>query len=161
MNIFIEQAGEAVTASGKADRGVGVGVSRQRSGFMLIELSAALFVATVGAFGAMHLYMLSLDRIRAISEYETALCVLNNEIETLRALPYDGLETGDGLPFHSETPAIERLRLAETTVRIEDIGDGTLELKRVAARVRWIGEHGRRIEKELVTIITRKETGHE
>ncbi len=161
MKRFFEQGGEAANASDAMERGSDRRVSRQRSGFMLIELSAALFVATVGVFGALHLYMLSLDRIRAISEYETALCVLNNEVETLRAAPYDGLAIGEGLPFRSETPGVERLHLAETTVRIEDIGDGALELKRVVARVRWIGEHGRRIEKELVTFITRKETGHE
>jgi len=124
-----------------------------KKGSSLIELTCALFVVSVGLFGVMHVYLRGMEKMEAIKEYETALCALNNELETLRALPWDELETGDGLPFRSETPGVEQLHLVEARsfITLEQEYDG---LKRVTVRMRWIGEHGRRIEKELTTMIT-------
>lgn len=132
-----------------------------RSGFALLELTTALFIVTVGVFGIIHLHTRGLDKLRVISEYDTALCALNNEIEYLRALPYETLEQGARLPFRSTTPGIERLHRAETFVCIEDAGVGPVSLKRATARIRWTGEHGRGIEKHLVTLIAPKEFGYE
>ena len=98
-----------------------------------------------------------LFRSNAINEYETALCALNNEMETLRATAWELLEPGEGLPFRSETPGVEQLHLAEvgTSIAAEN---GNTALKRVTVRIRWIGEHGRRIEKELTTLIAQTDT---
>lgn len=122
------------------------------NGFSLVELTCALAVVSIGLGSVIHVYLRGIEKMRAIDEYETALCVLNNELETLRAQPWDALEPGDALPFRS-APHIEGLRLAETWAAIEDASGGDAGLKQVTARIRWIGEHGRRIEKELTTFI--------
>ena len=131
-----------------------------KHGFTLLELTCAIFVISVGLFGILHIYLQGIDKMQAINEYETALCALSNEMETLRTVPFDALELGDGLPFRSETPGLEHLHLAETLCFIAAEEDGAA-LKRVTVRIRWIGEHGRRIEKELTTLIARTTTDRE
>ncbi len=121
-------------------------------GFSLIELTCAMAVVSIGLGGVLHIYLHGIEKMRAVDEYETALCVLNNEIETLRAQSWDALEPGAGLPFRS-APLIEGLHLAETQVTIQDAFNGQPGLKQATARIRWIGEHGRPIEKELTTLI--------
>lgn len=124
------------------------------NGSSLIELTCAIFVISVGLFGVIHIYMRGIEKMQAINEYEAVLCALNNELETLRALPWETLKPGNDLPFRSETPGLERLHLAETRTFI-NLEQNYTGLKRVTVRIRWIGEHGRRIEKELTTLITR------
>jgi len=128
-----------------------------RNGFTLVELTCALFVISVGLFGVIHIYMRGMEKMNAINEYETALCALNNEMETLRATAWESQEPGEGLPFQSETPGVERLHLAETRTCIAVENDNAA-LKRVTVRIRWTGEHGRRIEKKLTTLIARTDT---
>lgn len=128
-----------------------------RNGFTLVELTCALFVISVGLFGVIHIYMRGMEKMNAINEYETALCALNNEMETLRATSWELLEPGEDLPFQSETPGVERLHLAEARTCIA-VENGSMALKRVTVRIRWTGEHGRRIEKELTTFIAQTGT---
>ena len=132
-------------------------MGHRKAGFTLVELTCALFVISVGLFGVIHIYMRGMEKMNAINEYETALCALNNEMETLRATPWDSLEPGEGLPFQSETPDMERLHLAEARTCIA-VESGSAVLKRVTVRICWTGEHGRRIEKELTTLIARTDT---
>jgi len=129
-------------------------------GFSLIELTCAISVISVGLFGIIHIYLRGIDKMHAINEYETALCALNNELETLRTLPWEALEPGEGLSFHSETPGVERLHLAEARTFIT-LAENNAELKQVTVRIRWVGEYGRRIEKELTTLIAHTATGRE
>lgn len=131
-----------------------------RRGFTLLELTCAIFVISAGLFGILHIYLQGIDKMQAINEYETAICALSNEMEMLRTVPFDALELGNGQPFHSETPGLEHLHLAETLTFIAAEEDDTA-LKRVTVRIRWIGEHGRRIEKELTTLIARTTTDRE
>ena len=132
------------------------GVRSRRAGSMLIEMSCALFVITVGIFGVLQLYSLGMSKTRTVKEYAVATRALNNEIETLRALPFDALEEGRGLPFRSVCPELEGLRNATPTVAIIDKSAETLGMKRVRVRLRWTGEHGRTIDKGLTTLIARK-----
>ena len=115
-----------------------------KRGHTLLELTCALFVISVGLFGVIHIYLSGLEKMNAINEYETALCALHNE-------------PGEGLPFLSETPGMERLYLAEAQTCITAENDSAA-LKRVTVRIRWIGEHGRRIEKKLTTLIAQTDT---
>ncbi len=130
-----------------------VHAKRSPSGSSLIELTCALFVMCVGIFGVIHLYMNGLDKMRAIGEYETALCALSNEIETLRALPPGSLSPGESLPFRSETPGMDRLHLADARVDAAPWPSAPNELMQVTARIQWRGEHGRLMEKRLTTLI--------
>ncbi len=128
----------------QGDRDAGVG---------LIELMCAIFLVTTSVFGSVHLYMQSLERMRAVNEHEAALCALSNELETLRALPYRSLEAGFDLPFHSDTPGLEKLHLARARIAILEMDESETGLKRVSATVRWVCAGGRIIEKELITLI--------
>ena len=127
-----------------------------QKGSSLIELTCAIFVISVGLFGVIHVYLRGIEKMKTINEYETVLCALNNELETLRALPWETLEPGNDMPFRSETPGMEQLHLAEARTFII-LENGYNRLKRVTVRIRWIGEHGRRIEKELTTLITQND----
>ena len=124
-----------------------------RAGIALVELVTALFVLTAGLFGAMQMYHFCLSKTRALNESALALHTLANELETVRALPFAELKNGEALPFRSRTPALEELVNAEGTVRIEDYAPG---LKQVTVRIRWTGEHGRTVAKQLVTLIADK-----
>ena len=126
---------------------------RMTTGASLIELSCAIFLVTTGMFGGIHLYIQSLDRMREVNEYEAALCALSNELETLRALPYNSLAPGQDLPFRSDTPGLDKLRLAWARVTVIEMDGSSTGLKQVAASVRWVGAGGRIIEKALITLI--------
>ena len=129
---------------------------KAKAGFTLIEMTCALAVATVGLFGVLQLYSVAMSKTRTVQEYAIATRALGNEIETLRALPFDALEEGTELPFRSATAELERLVNVETTVAIAERSEDAPGLKRVRARVRWTGEHGRTISKELITLIAKK-----
>jgi Tfp pilus assembly protein PilV len=168
------------------------GGTRATRGFTLLETIAALFVLTVGLFAVFQMYLFGLDKLHALNERETALLAIQNEVEALRAQPFEALSDLEEGPFISVTPGFEKLHLARGLVTIETItaikgdshhlvlegarssdaaapgngvtdgssapstlkGDCPLLLKRLTVRVVWIGENGRRIEKETVTLVT-------
>lgn len=134
----------------------GIRPARGRTGFSLIELTCALFIITVGVFGVFQMYSIALDKTRALKEYAVAQTALLNEIETLRSMPFDQLTDTDNGPFHSVTPEIKRLMKVQSVVTITDRSQNNRGLKEVQVTVRWIGEHGRRIEKRLTTLIANK-----
>lgn len=123
-------------------------------GAVLVEMMCAIFIITVGVFGALQMYSLALGGAKAVNEYGIAGRALTNEIETLRVLPFERLENGRH-PFQSKTPDLKRLVRNSTSVEIADY-PGTPDLKSIKTVVRWTGEHGRIIEKQLSTLIARK-----
>lgn len=125
-------------------------------GFTLIEATAMLFVLTFGVMGAIQMHIVAIEKTRALQEYGVADEVLQNEIETLRALPFEAIAVGSGQPLRSATPALERLTRVQATVDIVDQSAETPGLKQVCVKVRWIGEHGRSIERSVETLIARK-----
>lgn len=130
--------------------------ARGRTGFSLAELTCALFIITVGVFGVLQMYSIALDKTRTLKEYAVAHTALVNEIETLRALPFDQLADIENGPFQSVTPEIKRLMKVQCHVTITDRSQNNRGLKEVQTTIRWIGEHGRPIEKCLTTLIANK-----
>ena len=124
------------------------------AGAVLVELTCAIFIITVGVFGALQMYSLAISKTRSVNEYGLAGRVLTNEIETLRAAPFDSLTNGPA-PFRSKTPELSRLVRAETAAKIADCPE-VPNLKVVQVKVRWKGEQGRWIEKRLETMIAKK-----
>jgi Tfp pilus assembly protein PilV len=122
----------------------------------LIELTAALFVLTVGMFGVIQMYHFGLDKMHALNETTIAIHAIQNEIETLRSQPFSELHNTDKAQFVSETPALSRLVNAEPNVTITDYGEASKRLKHVTVSIRWIGENGRTIQKTATTLITDK-----
>ncbi len=130
--------------------------SSRAAGFYLNELMCAVALISVGLLGALQSHTTALGKAKWVSEYDIATRVLSNELETLRAMPFDALAPGRGLAFRSKTPELERLVRAEALVTIVDKGGEAPGLKQVRATVSWRGENGRRIQRHLVTLIARK-----
>lgn len=127
----------------------------RHAGFSLLELTTAIFILSLGVLGAITMFHYGLDKTRAVHESELAFRALANEIETLRVAPFNELEPGHDLPFRSSGPETDRLHLAEKTVAIAPV-PGTPGLAEVTARIRWVGDNGRVIEKSLTTLIADK-----
>lgn len=126
----------------------------RRIGIAMLEVIVALTILTGAVFATIGLYTAGLNKLRATGETAIALEALQNELETLRTLPFGELATGEQLPFRSVTPGLDRLVGAAGAVDIlETDTDG---LRQVTVRVRWRGEHGRSIEKSATTLVADK-----
>lgn len=130
---------------------------RTTAGFSLIELTAALFILAVGLFGTLQMYNVLAAKLLHVQESEIAARALNTEIETLRALPFDQLTDRDNAPFVSQPQGTENLVNLTTRLAIRPHPDPKLNLKQITATILWTGEHGRKIEKSLTTLIAKKE----
>ena len=132
--------------------------SHSARGFALMEATAALFVAAVGLFGVFQMYDYGAQTLRTIQEHTIASRALQNEVESLRGLPFERLEPGTRLDFVSATPEAARLFRAKAWVDILDREEAGGELLQVTVSLRWTGEHGRRIKRTVTTLIARKES---
>jgi len=130
--------------------------ARTCRGFALLELIAALFILTMGMFGVVQMYLFGLDKMRAMNETAVAMRAIQNEVETVRAMPFDELRNVEAGPFRSETPETAELVNAVPAVTIRDYDGGARRLKEVTVSIRWTGEHGRTITKRVTTLIADK-----
>lgn len=128
----------------------------QRSGYSLIELMVAIFILSVGLMGVLQTYHLGLDRIRTLREYAIARQAVQNEIETLRALPFDALTDRAKASFVSSALDLDKLVNATPVVTIKPGADPALRLKKVSVAIRWTGENGRTLREGVVTLIADK-----
>jgi type II secretory pathway pseudopilin PulG len=126
-------------------------------GFLMIELVAALAVLTIGLLGVVQTYHFGMDKIRTMRESAIALRAVQNEIETLRALPFANLVDVENGPFVSQTPDLEQLVKATPALTIRPYSDPRLRLKEVAACVRWVGDNGRIMQRAATTLMADKE----
>lgn len=129
----------------------------RRHGFVLFEATAALFVVTVGIFGLVQLFQSVTGELRAVQEHELAGRILRNEIETVLAYPFDEIAPGTGLPFRSTPPELDRLVRAQAGVDVRDSATRPGRLKEVSVRIDWISTHGRRVHRELTTLVARSD----
>lgn len=127
-------------------------------GFTILELVCALFILSTGLFGVITMYHFGITKMRTLHEYGIAMQAIENELETLRALPFAALEDAAQAPFTSDPDALNLLVNAAASVAIAKPLDAPQGLKRVTVRVRWTGEHGRTIEKRVTTFIADKGT---
>ena len=133
------------------------GNTHRNRGMSLVELITALFILSVGVFGIVDLYLIGLDKTRALQEYALAETALDNEIETLRAKAFVTLEPGDAQPFQAPSAASEMLPGALGNVWISLPEPDNPHLKALRLRFEWRGEHGRRIAREAHLLIADKE----
>lgn len=115
-------------------------------GFSLMELLCALAIVSTAGFGSLQMYNVGLEKIATAREAEIALAVLRNEMESLRAVPYEALVDRDqpmgSVPLPAELPG------AEVTVRTEEAMPG---LKTVTVTLRWQHRKGRWMSRALST----------
>jgi len=116
-------------------------------------MSVALGVIVVTIFGVLTLYDRGMDRGRELNARSIAIRAVENEIETLRAMPFADLSPRTDAPFVSETPAVALLVDPEPRLTIAPAGrDGLVE---VTAALRYRAG-GRATEKAVTTLIARK-----
>lgn len=131
---------------------------KRKSGFALLEATAALFVATVGLSSIVHLYQFGTDRLRTVQERNLALRMLRNEMEYRRAVPWEDLTPVKSQPFATQPPELSHLYGARTAVDIVKLPEFSDSLRRITVRIVWASEHGRRVDEELTTLVARRES---
>ncbi|HRI87117.1 MAG TPA: hypothetical protein PLJ47_03070 [Candidatus Hydrogenedentes bacterium] len=121
----------------------------------MVELSAAIFVLTLGLLGVAKLCQFGLDRLRWLEEQSIAVQAVQNEIETLRALPFERLAAGEH-DFVSVSPSLLRLSdRYEARVLISEYPHAA-QVKEVTASIIWLTENARRTERTVTTLIAEK-----
>lgn len=127
---------------------------RSRAGMAILEIIAALVVLTIGLFGAVHLYLFGMDRMRTMGEIDQAMRAVNNEMEHLRALSWDELPARNGAAFvHAERDLID-LSNAVSSVTVRDDPSIPGLLREATVTVTWTAEHGRTITKSATTLLS-------
>lgn len=91
-----------------------------------------------------------MSKVALVDEYGLARMAVQNEMETLRALPFDALEPGERNHFTGDVPAAQLPgALPRVVVQPADLPG----LKEVSVTLSWRGENGRRVERSLTTFI--------
>ena len=119
----------------------------------MLELIAALFILSVGLFGVIEMYHFGITKMHVINESAVAMRAVQNEVETLRSIPFAELVNVENGPVRSVTPAAAKLVNATPTVTIRDYEGSSQSIKEVVVSMKWTGEHGRTIEKRVTTLI--------
>lgn len=123
-----------------------------RLGFTYLELTAALFVFSLGIMSVFQLFHFTLSKTRVIKEDTIAMRAVQNEMETLRVEPFSELVDGtSGLT--SACPELAQLKDAHGEVRITPYETLPGELKQVQVTVEWTGDNGRHRAQSSVTLI--------
>lgn len=123
----------------------------RREGIVLLELVTALVIVSVGLLGIVQMYQIGVAKVRESQRRTIALHALDNEIETLRALPRSELPQGRNLPWRSDPAPIVGLHDAEATVDIQPYAPNP-DLMSVVVRIRW-REGGRAVRREVATLM--------
>ncbi len=120
-------------------------------GFSLIEISTALFILIVGLFGVFQLFHFGIGKLHVIDESAIAMQAVQNELETVRAMPFAQLQDGEH-EFVTHDPALERLVKYTGKVIIGPAAEHT-GLKQVDISLRWVTQNGRVADRTVTTLI--------
>ena len=135
------------------------GIFSSRAGVSLVELIVALGITAMGLFSAIQLYFFSLDRVRTLNEVTVARSLLQNELERLRAAPFEALPTVEALPFSEGAFAESGLREAMGALTIRPYPGLERGLKEVRAEISWRSRGGRRIQRAMTTLLAGRGAG--
>ncbi len=127
-----------------------------RDGFGLIELVGALFVIAVGLLGTVTLFHFGVGQIGYVRECSVVRQAMQDEIETLRAKPFDQLIDQEAGPFTEAPFGLENVVNAQSTLSIRPDADGIPGLKEVEVAIRWTTSGGRTVDKRIATCIAEK-----
>ena len=123
----------------------------RREGIALLELVTALVIISIGLLGVVQMYQIGIGKIRESQRRTIALHAIDNEIETLRALPSTEFSAGRELPWRSDVAPLDVLQDAHTSLDVEPF-EGHSPLLKVVARLRW--REGRHmIQREVTTLM--------
>lgn len=130
--------------------------NRHIRGIALIELTCSLFIFSIGMLGVIQMYHVCISKTRVVDEYAIAMRAIENELESLRAMPFDELDDLDGV-FISNTPSLSKLVNALETTAVTEFGEDSANLRQVTATVKWTSEKGRTVTKSVTTLIAKKQ----
>ena len=124
----------------------------RRTGFTLIELVSAMAVLGIGVFAIVTSFHYGLEKVRAMQEMHTAQTVAQNQLECLRATPFEKLKEVEHDPMPA-TPALEKLLKVQMERSVRVYGDPKLGLRDVEVRVTWVGDGGRTMQVSARTLL--------
>lgn len=130
-----------------------------QGGFLLVELVVAISVFAVGIAGIITSYNYGMDKLRTLKETTIAERVIQDEIERLRALPFDQLADCEGAPVAVSNPEFGELVQGTAVLTVAPADAPGLALKQVHVSVRWRGDSGRVIHRSVATFIARRTPG--
>lgn len=123
---------------------------RNREGIALLELITALVIVSIGLLGVVQMYQIGIAKIRETQRRAIAMRAIDNEIETIRAVPHHELVTGTNLPWRSDVTPLEILNEPSATL---DIKPSTRpSLLELTVRLQW-RERARTVTREVVTLL--------
>ena len=131
----------------------------RRVGAALVELVTALFLVSFGIFSVLTMYHVGMTNARAIREHDWVMNALQNELEGLRATSFAELPPVWDGEFRATAPDLAELVNVRTHLTMAPHLEGRADLLEVTVSIRWSGEHGRTIEKSLVTLLAEKPAG--
>jgi hypothetical protein len=140
------------TGFGGATRGGSFegGMRDSRAGIALLELVTALLIVTIGLFGVIQMYQVGIGRIQEAQRMALAVRLIDNEIETLRSMPFGALQDGEDMPWVTGADIIGLHDAAGGVDVAAFAGDD--RLKQVSVRLAW-REGARTVRREVVTVI--------
>ncbi len=124
----------------------------RRTGFTLIELVTAMGVLGIGVFAIVTSFHYGVEKVRAMQEMHTAQTVAQNQLECMRATPFEKLAEVEHDPMPA-TPALERLVKVQMERSVRVYGEPKLGLRDVEVRVSWVGDGGRPMQASARTLI--------
>ena len=131
----------------------------RRVGLAVVELVTALFIVSFGIFSVLTMYHVGMTNARAIREHDWVMNALQNELEGLRATSFAELTPVWDGEVRATAPDLAELVNARTHLTMAPHLEGRADLLEVTVSIRWSGEHGRTIEKSLVTLLAEKPAG--
>lgn len=117
-----------------------VAATKPESGFTLLETVIALCVMLVVGFGAVSLFLFSINYNAGASDRARALAIAQQRIETLRSTPYAGLANTNSTVSHNDGSAAagesDRRTFAVTTQIENTTGVNSSRQKTITVTVR-------------------------
>jgi len=126
--------------------------ARRRTGYTLLELLTAMGLLGIGVFAITTSFHYGLEKVRAMQEMHTAQTAAQNQLEQLRAAPFNELKLTKNTPLPT-TSALDSLVKASMSKCVQTYGDPKLGLREVKVRVDWIGDGGRVMHASALTLI--------
>lgn len=117
-------------------------MSRNRSGFILIELGAAVIVITAVFALTLQCVHFAQEMRRASHQHEVALAEANNVVEQIYTWQYDELTDERLSQISISDQAATALPKSQLKVMLDDL-DNTSRGSRVTVDVQWSGGAGR------------------
>lgn len=118
----------------------GAGRARDGRGFTLLETMIALCVALIVGFGAISLFIFSVNYNAGASDRARALAIAQQRIEALRSLPYASIANINSTVAHNDGSAAagasDRRTFAVTTVIADTAGVNDSRQKTITVTVR-------------------------